>query len=248
MEDSKTRELGRSKRYMIIPSGGSGVRMGSELPKQYIKLAGKSILQHTIEAVVKHVDCIVLGISYVYRTIIEDMLMRMGLIDYVKLTLAGKNRFETVRRALLAVPIGVLVGIHDAVRPFVSGEVIEQCFKEAKRVGAAIPILAITESMRYQLDEEHPSQAVDRKHYYLVHTPQVFWSERIKESYQQPYRDTFTDDSSVYSLLYDDLALIPDTIDNIKITTPEQLYWSEHLMSISHQERQRLTKRLITSE
>ncbi|WP_299281997.1 2-C-methyl-D-erythritol 4-phosphate cytidylyltransferase [uncultured Porphyromonas sp.] len=237
------------KRYLIIPSGGSGVRMGADLPKQYIKLGDKTILQHTIEALAKHVDYIVLGISYDYRIIVEDMLQTMGLADCVYLTLAGKKRFDTVQRALRVVPDGALVGIHDAVRPFVSSKVVDKCYEEAQRVGAAVPVLELTESLRYLPDEgkQQPSQAVDRSIYRLVRTPQVFWSERIKEAYQQPFQESFTDDCSVYDQLYSDLALVPDTTENIKITTPDQLYWGEHILTTSHQERLRLTGRLLSN-
>lgn len=236
------------KRYLIIPSGGSGVRMGADLPKQYIKLGDKTILQHTIEALAKHVDYIVLGISYDYRIIVEDMLQTMGLADRVYLTVAGKRRFDTVQRALRVVPDGVLVGIHDAVRPFVAKEVVDKCYEEAQRVGAAVPVLELTESLRYLPNEgKQPSQAVDRSIYRLVRTPQVFWSERIKEAYQQPFQESFTDDCSVYDQLYSDLALVPDTTENIKITTPDQLYWGEHILTTSHQERLRLTGRLLSN-
>ena len=223
--------------------------MGADLPKQYIKLGDKTILQHTIEALAKHVDYIVLGISYDYRIIVEDMLQTMGLADRVYLTVAGKRRFDTVQRALRVVPDGVLVGIHDAVRPFVSSKVVDKCYEEAQRVGAAVPVLELTESLRYLPDEgeQQPSQAVDRSIYRLVRTPQVFWSERIKEAYQQPFQESFTDDCSVYDQLYSDLALVPDTTENIKITTPDQLYWGEHILTTSRQERLRLTERLLSS-
>lgn len=237
------------KRYLIIPSGGSGVRMGAELPKQYIRLGSKTILQHTIEALAKHVDYIVLGISYDYRIIVEDMLQTIGLADRVHLTVAGKKRFDTVQRALRVVPDGALVGIHDAVRPFVSGEVVDKCYEAAHQVGAAVPVLELTESLRYVPKEgaEQHSQATNRSHYRLVRTPQVFWSERIKEAYQQPFQESFTDDCSVYDQLYSDLALVPDTTENIKITTPDQLYWGEHLLTTSRQERLRLTEKLLSS-
>lgn len=222
--------------------------MGADLPKQYIKLGDKTILQHTIEALAKHVDYIVLGISYDYRIIVEDMLQTMGFADRVYLTLAGKKRFDTVQRALRVVPDGALVGIHDAVRPFVSSKVVDKCYEEAQRVGAAVPVLELTESLRYLPDEgKQPSQAVDRSLYRLVRTPQVFWSERIKEAYQQPFQESFTDDCSVYDQLYSDLALVPDTTENIKITTPDQLYWGEHLLTTSRQERLRLTEKLLSS-
>ena len=223
--------------------------MGADLPKQYIKLGDKTILQHTIEALAKHVDYIVLGISYDYRIIVEDMLQTMGLADRVYLTLAGKKRFDTVQRALRVVPDGALVGIHDAVRPFVSSKVVDKCYEEAQRVGAAVPVLELTESLRYLPDEgeQQPSQAVDRSIYRLVRTPQVFWSERIKEAYQQPFQESFTDDCSVYDQLYSDLALVPDTTENIKITTPDQLYWGEYLLTTSRQERLRLTEKLLSS-
>ena len=222
--------------------------MGADLPKQYIKLGNKTILQHTIEALAKHVDYIVLGISYDYRIIVEDMLQTIGLADRVHLTVAGKKRFDTVQRALRVVPDGALVGIHDAVRPFVSSKVVDKCYEEAQRVGAAVPVLELTESLRYLPDEgKQPSQAVDRSLYRLVRTPQVFWSERIKEAYQQPFQESFTDDCSVYDQLYSDLALVPDTTENIKITTPDQLYWGEHILTTSRQERLRLTEKLLSS-
>lgn len=222
--------------------------MGADLPKQYIKLGDKTILQHTIEALAKHVDYIVLGISYDYRIIVEDMIQTMGLADRVYLTVAGKRRFDTVQRALRVVPDGALVGIHDAVRPFVSSKVVDKCYEEAQQVGAAVPVLELTESLRYLPDEgKQPSQAVDRSLYRLVRTPQVFWSERIKEAYQQPFQESFTDDCSVYDQLYSDLALVPDTTENIKITTPDQLYWGEHILTTSRQERLRLTEKLLSS-
>lgn len=111
-----------------------------------------------------------------------------------------------------------------------------------------MPVLELTESLRYLPDEgKQPSQAVDRSIYRLVRTPQVFWSERIKEAYQQPFQESFTDDCSVYDQLYSDLALVPDTTENIKITTPDQLYWGEHILTTSHQERLRLTGRLLSN-
>ena len=244
------KESDHTKRYLIIPSGGSGVRMGAELPKQYIKLGGKTILQHTVEAMLPHTDFIILGVSYDYWVIIEDAIQRMRLADRIQLSVAGKTRFDTVRKALRTVPDGTLVGIHDAVRPFASKAVVYKCYEEAQRVGAAVPVLQLSESLRYHPDEgagAQPSQAVDRSRYRLVRTPQVFWSERIKEAYQQPYQESFTDDCSVYDQLYSDLALVPDTTENIKITTPDQLYWAEHLLTTSRQERLRLTQRLLSS-
>ena len=223
--------------------------MGAELPKQYIKLGGKTILQHTVEAMLPHTDFIILGVSYDYWVVIEDTIQRMHLADRIQLSVAGKTRFDTVRKALRTVPDGTLVGIHDAVRPFVAQEVVDNCFAEAQRVGAAVPVLELTESLRYLPDEgeQQPSQAVDRSRYCLVRTPQVFWSERIKEAYQQPFQESFTDDCSVYDQLYSDLALVPDTTENIKITTPDQLYWGEHILTTSHQERLRLTGKLLSS-
>ena len=244
------KESDHTKRYLIIPSGGSGVRMGAELPKQYIKLGGKTILQHTVEAMLPHTDFIILGVSYDYWVVIEDTIQRMRLADRIQLSVAGKTRFDTVRKALRTVPDGTLVGIHDAVRPFASKAVVDKCYEEAQRVGAAVPVLQLSESLRYHPDEgagAQPSQAVDRSRYRLVRTPQVFWSERIKEAYQQPYQENFTDDCSVYDQLYSDLALVPDTTENIKITTPDQLYWAEHLLTTSRQERLRLTQRLLSS-
>lgn len=233
-------------RYMIIPSGGVGSRMGAGTPKQYLHIGDRPILIHTLLAIESSVDHIIIGVADSYRHRVEELLTTTPLHTPVQLTSAGETRFDTVRQALSVTPDEVLVGIHDAVRPFVSGDVVEECFALAAKHGAAAPCLPMSESVRrIEGPHEERSVAVDRAMYRLVRTPQVFRSERLKEAYRLPYREELTDDCSVYDQLYDDLQLVLDHNDNIKLTTPDQLYWANHMIRISEQERLRQTRLMM---
>ncbi|MEZ4922787.1 MAG: 2-C-methyl-D-erythritol 4-phosphate cytidylyltransferase [Crocinitomicaceae bacterium] len=210
------------KRSVIIAAGGSGSRMGSNIPKQFIELQGKTILQRTLERFRDTYPDIEIVIALPSE--------QLGQIDIsnILVVAGGKNRFESVKNAL-AVSSGDLIAVHDAVRPFVSKEVIQKSFEAAELVGAAIPVLELKDSIRQLTSDE--SIPVDRDQYRLVQTPQVFKSNVIRLAYEQEYQSFFTDDASVVQACGQDIALVNGNEENIKITSPFDLKLAEFILS-----------------
>ena len=127
-------------------------------------------------------------------------------------------------------PDNGLVAVHDGVRPLVSEEVIDNAFEEAKRSGAVIPVIEVTDSLR-ELTSDGKSKSVPRNLYRSVQTPQVFKTALLKEAYNQPFCDCFTDDASVVEATGKEVKLIKGNAENIKITTPKDLLLAEMLLS-----------------
>lgn len=210
-----------SKRYIIIPSGGSGVRMGRPIPKQYIEIGGRPILSYTLEATAPFVDHLVIAVQSDYIDLCQKIVADLHLTHKVSVVEGGTTRFLSVKNALASLPCEGLIGIHDAVRPWVSQQTIRQCFEKAEMYGAAIPVVPLIESIRQ--GDQHSNHAVDRYHYRLVRTPQVFRAERIQKAYDTEDSTLFTDDCSVYERLYQDVQWVEDSYRNIKITTADDL-------------------------
>ena len=145
----------------------------------------------------------------------------------------GDSRFHSVQNGLALVPDDVegVVGVHDGVRPFVSEETIRRCYQAAWENGAAIPVVPVVETVR-QILPEGDSVTVDRDHYRLVQTPQVFTVDVLKKAYLQPYQREFTDDASVVEEMGHPITLVEGNRGNIKLTTPEDLKLSEVLCRI----------------
>lgn len=196
--------------------------MGSNIPKQFIELQGKTILQRTLERFRDTYPDIEIVIALPSE--------QLGQIDIsnILVVAGGKNRFESVKNAL-AVSSGDLIAVHDAVRPFVSKEVIQKSFEAAELVGAAIPVLELKDSIRQLTSDE--SIPVDRDQYRLVQTPQVFKSNVLRLAYEQEYQSSFTDDASVVQACGQDIALVNGNEENIKITTPFDLKLAEFILS-----------------
>jgi 2-C-methyl-D-erythritol 4-phosphate cytidylyltransferase len=216
--------------YVVIVAGGSGKRMGAEIPKQFLELAGRPVLMHTIERFRSFNDAIEI------ITVLPENQLRFW-IDLQKkhsfsiphtLVKGGSNRFQSVRNGLKFVNIPGLVAIHDGVRPFVSIDTIKRCFDAAEKLGNAIPVVSPIESLRIVTEEgSHP---VDRFHVKQIQTPQVFNAELIKTAYQQDYQPEFTDDATVLEKKGEKINLIEGNRENIKITNPEDLLISTALL------------------
>jgi 2-C-methyl-D-erythritol 4-phosphate cytidylyltransferase len=142
----------------------------------------------------------------------------------VQLIEGGKERYHSVQKAVLAAK-GELIAVHDGVRPLVSNKTILNAFQLAKEKGSGIPVVSLKESIRKQSKDDNKS--VNRKEYVLVHTPQCFRSEWLKEAYKQPYSDEFTDDASVVEKSGKVIHLSGSNEENIKITTPNDLKIAE---------------------
>lgn len=225
-----TRQEEQSPRYAIIVAGGKGLRMQTDLPKQFLPLRGRPVLMHTMECFRGLVDKVVLVLPS------EQVHYWAGLCEEQDfdlphtIALGGTTRFASVRNGLAELPSSGLVAIHDGVRPFASPTLIEACFQMAERRGAAIPAIPLTDSLRIRIGDE-VSQAVDRSAYVSVQTPQTFRLETIKRAYEAPFSPTFTDDASVYEASEQGtISLIPGEATNIKLTTPLDLKLAELLL------------------
>ena len=211
------------KQYIIIVAGGSGSRMGSTMPKQFLDLNCKPILMHTIEKMhqcLAHSE-IILALPKSEFDTWKKLCQEHHFNVNHQVVEGGNTRFESVSNALKKVNEKSVVAVHDGVRPLVKNSVVNECMQIAQESGTAIPVIAIEESLRQK--SESGSVVVNRDEFLIVQTPQCFSSEVLLKAYQQDYSPTFTDDASVVEAMGIEIQLIQGNKENIKITTPEDL-------------------------
>jgi len=221
------------EKFIIIVAGGSGTRMGTALPKQFLEINGKPVLMHTVELFRKFdANCkIFLGLPQPQMEFWKQLCKQHHFTIDHQLSPGGETRFHTVKNALNLIKDEGLIAVHDGVRPLVSQETLERCFKGAAEFGAAIPVLPVVESIR-QLDKTGNSKAVERSQFVSVQTPQVFQSKVLKEAYEQDFTTYFTDDASVVEALGHSIHLAEGNRENIKITHPMDLKMAEMLLQV----------------
>ena len=219
--------------YIIIVAGGKGLRMGSDIPKQFLPIGGKPVLMRTLERFREYsVDLQIILVLPEAQQEYWHRLCKEYHFD-VEYTLAngGQTRFHSVQNGLAKVPddaIGV-VGVHDGVRPFPSIEVIRNCYETARQKKAVIPVIPVVETVRHL--ESEKSKTVPRDEYRLVQTPQTFDIQLLKAANKQPYNDGFTDDASVVESFGYEITLVEGNRENIKITTPYDMKIAEVLIN-----------------
>lgn len=211
------------KKAVVIVAGGSGTRMRSDIPKQFLLLRGKPILMHTIERFYNYCNDIRIVV-----VLPKDEIERWKLLcsEYHftiqhNVTQGGETRYHSVKNGLALVDNDSIVGIHDGVRPLVSTFVIERCYNEAATGKAVIPVIPAVDSLR--MVTATGNAAIDRSAIRLVQTPQVFPSNMLMDAYKQEYTPTFTDDASVVESCGLAITLVDGNIENIKITNPIDL-------------------------
>lgn len=218
------------KYYAIIVAGGSGSRMQSEIPKQFLLLSGRPVLMHTIEAFYRS-DLnphIILVLNKGYREYWNRLCADHRFNIPHKLVDGGEQRFHSVKNGLKEIPPGSIVAIHDAVRPMVSGKLITSCFEQAQEKGAVVCGVTSRDSVRLLIDNS--SRCFNRESVYLIQTPQVFPYKMLAEAYEQPYLPEFTDDASVVEKAGHSIAIVEGESGNIKITFPEDIEIAEALL------------------
>jgi len=218
--------------YALIVAGGSGKRMQSETPKQFLELAGRPVLMHTIERFRAFNDSIEI-ITVLPENQIEywkEIQKKYSFsIKHIVVT-GGATRFHSVKNGLNFVTEPSLVAIHDGVRPFVSADTIKRCFETAEKLGNAVPSVTIAESLRVITNEGN--SPIDRQTIKAIQTPQVFNASMIKKAYLQEYRHEFTDDATVFETLGEKINLVEGNRENIKITNREDLLMSNVLLTL----------------
>lgn len=216
------------KYYAIIVAGGSGSRMKSELPKQFLLLNDKPVLFYTIEAFYNS-DLkpeIILVLNSEYHKYWSDLCTQYNFQIPHKIANNGEQRFHSVKNALnLIEDTESIIAVHDAVRPIISNELITRSFDLAKQHDAVIPVVTSKDSVR--IKHGGHTVAVNREDILLVQTPQTFKSDLLKKAYLQPFNPTFTDDASVVEKAGKSIFITEGDYKNIKITYPEDLLIAE---------------------
>lgn len=217
------------KRFVIIVAGGSGQRMGSALPKQFLKLHNDIILMKSIRAFYEYDSSmeiiVVLPENQIsqWKNLCEEYKFNINH-TIVK---GGQTRYHSVKNALEKTGNSGIVAVHDGVRPLVSQTTIDMVFEIAAINGNAIPYMDIVDSLRFV--DSGSNKPVDRTKYKLIQTPQAFDCKIIKQAYEQEWNEFFTDDASIVEKSGTEINLVPGNIENIKITTPIDLKIAETL-------------------
>tara|TARA_B110000503_G_scaffold141813_1_gene236487 strand:- start:5993 stop:6607 length:615 start_codon:yes stop_codon:yes gene_type:complete len=203
--------------------------MGATIPKQFLEIKGKAIILHTLEKFKEALPLAELLLVLPKSEIPRWQEIANGTaFENIKIANGGDVRFESVKAGLSLVKSEGIVGVHDAVRPFVSIATIQCVFEAAERLGAVIPVLELKESIR-KVDADY-STAVDRSLFRMVQTPQCFDVNLLKQAYKQAFNTSFTDDASVVEAHGKKVSLVAGNYANIKITTGEDLKIGEALL------------------
>lgn len=221
-----------NKDYIIIVAGGKGLRMGGDLPKQFLPVDGKPVLMRTIERFRQYSYAIgiILVLPHAQQDYWRQLCKEYHFTVEHTVVDGGDTRFQSSKNGIAAVPddaIGV-VGIHDGVRPFVSVDVIARTYEAAREHGAAMPVMPVTDTLRYVAGEDGGHNVL-RSDYRTVQTPQTFDIQLIKRAYDVPYSEAFTDDASVAEAAGHKVVMVEGCRENIKLTTPYDLLLADFI-------------------
>ena len=218
--------------YIIIVAGGKGLRMGSDIPKQFLPVCNLPVLMRTILRFREYsADInIILVLPKSQQDYWHSLCKEYQFDERYSIADGGETRFHSVSNGLSLIPDNAegVVGVHDGVRPFPSIDVIARCYETARHQGAVIPVIPVVETVRHL--EGDNSKTVSRDEYRLVQTPQTFDIQLLKRAYRQPFTPMFTDDASVVEALGDTITLVEGNRENIKITTPFDLKIAEAIL------------------
>ncbi len=220
------------EKYVIIVAGGKGLRMGGDIPKQFVPINGMPVLMRTIEAFYAYDPQIniILVLPSAHQAYWKGLCEEYHFFIPYQLANGGETRFHSVKNGLALIPsTGGVVGVHDGVRPFVAQSVIKECYEQAAQLQAVVPVTEVVETVRY-IREDGGSETVPRDRYKLVQTPQVFTVDLLKKAYAQEYIPLFTDDASVVEHCGATVYLVKGNRENIKLTTPFDLKVAEALL------------------
>lgn len=219
--------------YAIIIAGGTGNRMGNEVPKQFMLLNGKPVLMYSIEQFYKHDKdtkiIVVLHPSYLSMWV--QLCNRHSFLIAHKIVKGGETRYQSVKNGLDTINGEGLVAVHDAARPLASVRLIDACFAAAINKGSAIPGIPVNETVR--MIKGDAIELINRNNLRIIQTPQVFQTDILREAYKQPYREDFTDDASLLEAMGVPINLVAGEPGNIKITLPADLEIASLLLKIA---------------
>jgi 2-C-methyl-D-erythritol 4-phosphate cytidylyltransferase len=218
------------KEFAVIVAAGSGTRMGTDTPKQFLLLKEKPVLWHTLNAFLKAFNNIeiilVVAKEYVYTA--EGIAKSTFSPDRINIAVGGETRFDSVKNGLKHVAEDSIVFVHDGVRCLVTEKLIRRCYETAMEKGNAVPSIRPVDSIR--VETHHGNAIIDRDKIHIIQTPQTFKSHIIKAAFNHAYDESFTDEASVAEMMGEKINLVEGEASNIKITRPIDLVIAERIL------------------
>jgi 2-C-methyl-D-erythritol 4-phosphate cytidylyltransferase len=216
-------------RVAVIVAGGSGTRMGNDLPKQFLKLKGREILLYSVDAFINaYADIkIILVLPKDYMSLTNALIGEQNYTTRIDVVEGGATRFDSVKNGLHHVGDAEIVFVHDAVRCLVTTKLIKECSTSAEAKGSAVPVIPVRDSMRRVDTHSNTSTIINRENLVVVQTPQTFKKNILVSAFNVSYSPQFTDEATVVEAAGHEIHLIPGEETNIKITFPEDLDYAE---------------------
>lgn len=220
------------KKYAVIVAGGTGKRMNSDMPKQFLPLHGKPVLYYTIKAfkdAFKDIS-IILVLPPEHVALGEEILDAYFDRQEISITVGGESRFHSVKNGLQLIDEEGIIFVHDGVRCLVTPKLINYCYDTAVEYGSAIPVVPAKDSVR--IKTEKGNQSVDRNDVMLVQTPQTFHSKILLSAFNIDFKEKFTDEASVVESFGIEVKLMEGEDINIKLTRPVDMLVAEQLIKL----------------
>lgn len=218
----------QAKRTALITGGGTGQRMGSDVPKQFLLLQEKPVIFHTIEKFAGLANQIILVLPQSQFSYWDQLCQRYELPCKVTLVAGGETRTQSVMNGLAHAGDEGVIAIHDAVRPLVTPILIDAAFRGAELNGSAIPVIPVRETLR--IKKGTATEQINREDFLVVQTPQCFDLKEIKHAYQQYSTGNFSDDAGVFEKAGNTVFTVEGETTNIKITYKEDLAIAEAVL------------------
>lgn len=218
------------KKYAVIVAGGSGLRMNSHIPKQFLLIKNKPLLFYAIDVFLKAYDDMEIILVLPEEHISKGQEIIDAWFDSSRISICpgGRTRFHSVQNGLSLINEESIIFVHDGVRCLVTKDLIEGCYNQATKSGSAIPVVTSKDSIRLLTEEGH--LALDRNKVMLVQTPQTFHSKILLNAFKIDYKDKFTDEATVVEAFGIKVNLIEGEENNIKITTPGDMFIAEQII------------------
>lgn len=218
------------KKYAVIVAGGSGSRMNSNIPKQFLLIKNKPLLYYTIDAFLKAYDDLEVILVLPEEHISKGQEIVDAFFDTSRISICpgGRTRFHSVQNGLSLINEDCIIFVHDGVRCLLTKDLVKRCYSTAKKSGSAIPVITSKDSVRIVNGDTHI--AVDRNTVKLVQTPQTFHSKILLAAFKIDYKDKYTDEAMVVEAFGIKVNLIEGEENNIKITTPGDMFVAEQII------------------
>ncbi len=221
------------QKYAIIVAGGTGSRMGSNTPKQFLLLNDKPILYYTLKVFLEAYEDIqiILVLPEEYTDLGREIMDAYFDYSRIQITSGGETRFHSVKNGLALTDKESVIFVHDAVRCLVTRELIYRCFENALKTGSAVPAVGSKDSVRLLNEEENDNEVLDRSRVVFIQTPQTFHSRILIPAFEIDYKERFTDEATVVEAFGLKISLVEGEENNIKITHPVDLFIAEKLLA-----------------